>query len=202
MVGGGARYGSVMRLVDGPRHVTVRVTGYQSPESPSRLWRYSWLAVEGDADDGRHVWSFRFPALSSSDAPRVGPWLRSVAVWLDDPEGEPPGRLAFSEPNLAFRVLRETTQVRVTVSQEFSPSPVPASRGDYDIDMGLTAGSLRAAADEWDEECRPFPDVLATFGPELTDELQVELLAEVARWRAERLRREATQAEGAEPVSG
>ena len=188
-----------MRLEDGPRYFVVQVTGYQSPESPSRLWRYSWHAVEGKADDGRHAWSFRFPALTCSDSPRVGPWLRAVAAWLDDPECSTPAPLSFGEPNLAFRVLPESGQLRITVSQEFSPLPSPESRALYDIDLELTAGDLRAAADDWDEESHPFPDVAATFGPELKKELEDELLTEVARWREERLRREAQQS-GTQPT--
>lgn len=153
-----------MRLRDPDgNHLALRVTGYQFPDAEDPQQRYSWHMVEGSASRSGSSWAFRFPALACDETPRVGHWLRLVADWLDAGGlGRPPADEEFIEPNLSFSVLGQAESGTATIDfgldQEFQ---APAGRhpgGRTSLHLNLTGEQLRAAAAEWDDECRPFPD--------------------------------------------
>jgi hypothetical protein len=151
------------------------VDGYQFPDADDPAQRYSWHIVSGRAQCRYGQWSFRWQALTCDESPRIAKWLRQVADWLDaDPGhdrtkwlfGDRPRHLAFTEPNLTFRVGGETGRravVRVDLDCEFRPPwhlrPGRYGRDEYSLRLVVTSEELRAAAAAWDGEVASFPDL-------------------------------------------
>lgn len=157
-----------MRL-GAPAHVlTLQVTGYQFPDAEDLRQRYSWHMIEGEATCARGTWRFRYPALTCDESPRIPAWLDDVAACAElYPQGRQPGALKFTEPNLGFSVagcqLGEAV-LKIALDLEFQP---PWHRrkeaGDpFCLMLRMTAGQLRSAAREWDDEIARYPDGTAT----------------------------------------
>jgi hypothetical protein len=153
-----------MRLTGSADALTLRITGYQFPDAKDPRKRFSWHMADGEAACPRGSWSFRFPALTCDESPRISAWLREVADCADrSPVNGPPGVLEFTEPNLRFGVARcqpGEAILQVALDLEFQP-PWHQRReaGDpFCLVMHLTAGQLRSAAGQWDEEIASYPD--------------------------------------------
>ncbi|MEV6265868.1 hypothetical protein AB0L64_01795 [Kribbella sp. NPDC051936] len=150
-----------MRLVDGDGlGLDLGVTGYQFPDAADPGKRFSWHMVEGAAFAPTGRWQFRYPALTCDETPRVSAWLRDAAIG-----GGQPG-LAFTEPNLAFRVVgRSSGQVTLNIELDLEFSPPwerRRSAGDpFILAVSIPRQGLIVAADAWDQETAPFPDGLA-----------------------------------------
>lgn len=146
-------------------YLELEVIGYQFPDAAEPGLRYSWHMLAGEARRSGISWSFRFPALTCDETPRVSGWLREVAACLDTREHTPPADLAFTEPNLRLR-LRSLegghALVQVDLDQEFR-LPTEMKRGDPPTTLLLTVTSdeLHQAAHQWDVERMPYPDGLA-----------------------------------------
>lgn len=69
--------------------------------------------------------------------------------------------LTFTEPNLVFTQVAVTgsAAVEVNLDQEFRPSwSRYTGAPPFTLAMDTDPSRLRAAADAWDEERRPYPD--------------------------------------------
>jgi hypothetical protein len=157
--------------------LTLHLDGYQFADAADLRKRHSWHLPRGTARCQYGEWSFRWQALTCDESPLISGWLRRVADWLDTAPGQDrmdpreqykdgPPDLGFMEPNIRFRVegeLDRTAVVRIDLDLEFRPPwHLPPGRyvGDeYSLRLRLTAGHLRAAADEWDQEVAAFPDL-------------------------------------------
>lgn len=115
----------------------------------------SELVVEGvvDTPDGRS-WRFRDACLTRAEAAALGGWLLRAAKG----RLEPPDRLAFAVPALAF-TLDEHDEGRPRITVGFSLAAAPSWLGeerqrtfDYPVTLELTADSLEAAAVAWERE--------------------------------------------------
>src|SRR5690348_9502166 len=155
-----------MRLAESADALVLRVTGYQFPDAEDLRKRYSWHMVEGEAACQRGAWSFRFPALTCDESPRISVWLREVAGDAgQSPVSGQSDVLKFTEPNLRFSVAGSQpggAVLQVALDLEFKP-PWHRRRaaGGHDpfcLVMHLTAEQLRSAAGEWDEEIARYPD--------------------------------------------
>jgi hypothetical protein len=147
--------------------LALTVTGYQFPDAEDPQQRYSWHMVEGAASRAGSSWEFRYPALTCDETPRVGQWLRAVADWLDSESqaAQPPTDKEFMEPNLSFSVAGlagpGTATVEIGLEQEFQAPEGYRPGRRTPLRLNLTAEQLRTAAAEWDDEIRPYPDLLA-----------------------------------------
>jgi hypothetical protein len=153
-----------MRLAGSADELTLRITGYQFPDAEDLRKRYSWHMAEGEAACPRGSWRFRFPAFTCDESPRISAWLREVADYAErSPESGQPGILEFTEPNLRFAVAGHQpgeAVLQVALDLEFQP-PWHRRRAAGDpfcLVMHLTAGQLRSAARQWDEELARYPD--------------------------------------------
>jgi hypothetical protein len=147
--------------------LTLRITGYQFPDAENPRKRYSWHLVEGEAACPQGSWSFRFPALTCGESPQISAWLRAAADCADrSPVGGRPDVLEFTEPDLRFSATEcqsGEADMEIALDLEFQP-PWHQRReaGDpFCLVMRLTAGQLRSAAREWDEEIAKYPASLA-----------------------------------------
>jgi hypothetical protein len=162
-----------MRLGDSNGYALgLTVVGYQFPDASNPQQRYSWHMVAGEACSLEGTWTFRYPALTCDESPRVSAWLRAAADWLetgdaDAPRARLPNPLTFTEPNLAFRAVPHALPgsliLEVDLDLEFQPPwrhRGPA--GDpFTLSINANAKHLRDAATSWDEERAPYPDGLA-----------------------------------------
>jgi hypothetical protein len=150
--------------------LTMRVTGYQFPDAEDLRQRFSWHLVQGDANCAQGAWTFRYPALTCEESPRISAWLDRVADLADPYSGtgepaSPPGALAFTEPDLSFRVAGYPpgrAVLEVALDLEFQP-PWHRRRGIGDpfrLIADVTAAQLRAAAATWYDEIASYPDSL------------------------------------------
>ena len=91
--------------------VDIRVVGYQFPDADDRAKRCSWHIVEGTATCAEGSWSWRYPALTCDESPRLSAWLREVADAVESgPAGAggtagPMATLSFLEPNLSLTLV-------------------------------------------------------------------------------------------------
>jgi hypothetical protein len=153
--------------------VDIRVAGYQFPQAEDPRQRCSWHMVEGTAICSEGSWRFRYPALTCDESPAVATWLRRFAedaVPTESGAGPALGRaaLTFTEPNLSLAVVERRPEARpeaavlqIGLDLEFSP-PWRRSRIAGDSLLLLcrqTHQQLRAAADEWEQEIAPYPDI-------------------------------------------
>ena len=106
------------------------------------------------------------PALTCDETPRVAQWLRAVADWLDSESqaAQPPTDKEFMEPNLSFSVVGlagpGAATVEIGLEQEFQAPQAYRPGRRTPLRMNLTVEQLRTAAAEWDDESRPYPDLL------------------------------------------
>jgi hypothetical protein len=173
-----------MRLVGaGGDELELSIVGYQFPEADDPRLRFSWHMVEGRAVAGHQRWSFRWPALTCDESPRLAAWLRAAAAWADtdadtrsdtntraDTEpGEPhpdaphPGALAFTEPNLSLAVLDRGVTVRVGLDLELRPPSTQTTGAGHPtiLHLDLRPDDLRRAARDLDADIVRYPDGLA-----------------------------------------
>src|ERR1700749_5115733 len=113
----------LLKDADGPNRLLIRVTGYQFPDAPDPVRRFSWHMVGGEArcqEGGRR---FDWQALTCDESPRVSAWLREVAGSVAQRRALP-GALQFLEPNLMFRAFPPDggrPQIQVSLDLEFQP---------------------------------------------------------------------------------
>jgi hypothetical protein len=149
--------------------VDMRVVGYQFPDADDPAKRRSWHMVEGTATCAEGSWSWRYPALTCDESPRLSAWLRDVADELDpglaDAGGTvgPAATLTFLEPNLSLRVVgraRKAALIDIGLDLEFAPpwQPPRAAGNPYHIRCEVDREHLLQAADDWDAEIAPYPD--------------------------------------------
>jgi hypothetical protein len=152
--------------------IEIRPTGYQFGANPRAQvgtdWDANWLVVRGDVKTTEGVaWTFVDPCLTTWEAQELAAWLHGVvdgsvpstADWAEET-----GLLHFTEPNLAFSLEQRTNgraRLRVHLSLEASPPWLHGSdRPDlfeYFLVVDLSTEDLAAAAEEWDNDCKPFP---------------------------------------------
>ncbi|MEW1957169.1 hypothetical protein [Kineococcus sp. NPDC059986] len=148
------------------------LTGYQYPgrDDPGG-WDANWLVVHGEVrtSDGES-WSFDDPSLTTWDAQELQRWLHAAAEGhvdpVDDAQADGTGRLAFTEPNLAFSiaaVVGHETLLRVHLSAEAVSGRPGWTRETapelyaYTVPFRLHHDALRTAAQEWDRDVEAFP---------------------------------------------
>jgi hypothetical protein len=127
--------------------------GVEAPGDPAELDDWDdWLVVfvEAGVAEGR-TWSFRDPCLTTGEA-------RDLALWLRSGDGED-AALAFTEPNLAFRVAAARSVLEVDFSHESLPPWLPGVGlwRVYSLRLEVSAGALAAAAEQWAGEIAAFP---------------------------------------------
>ena len=137
--------------------LSLSVSGYQFPDAEDLRKRYSWHMLSGEARSAEGSWDFEWQALTCDESPRVSAWLRAAA------SQEGPAPLSFLEPNLRFRLAGDAVGLvlEVDLNLEFLP---PWNRHRYageptTLQIAVDSEGLRAAADAWDEERAPFPDL-------------------------------------------
>ncbi|GAA0897280.1 hypothetical protein GCM10009557_71880 [Virgisporangium ochraceum] len=135
--------------------VDMRVVGYQFPDADDPAERCSWHLVEGTATCDEGSWSWRYPALTCDESPRLSAWLRDVAVGSA-------GSLSFLEPNLTLTLVgrtRNAALIEIGLDLEFAPPwrPRRAAGTPYRISCDVHREQLLRAADDWDAEIAPYP---------------------------------------------
>lgn len=156
----------IVRLVaDDENALELSVAGYQFPEAEDPTKRYSWHVVTGQATSDGESWTFRYPALTCEESPRLSAWLRAVADATGNrrsPPGQP--RIQFTEPNLTLEVVRSDQGdplLKVDLDLEFrAPNRRTNHRAGSPsvLHLRLSPDQLRTAAAEWDDEVARYPD--------------------------------------------
>jgi hypothetical protein len=148
----------------GGDEIELAIVGYQFPEADDPRQRFSWHVVEGRAVAGRERWSFRWPALTCDESPRLAAWLRAAGA----DAGSGPGPLTFTEPNLSFAVVDRGDGGRVTLQVGLDlelrpPSARNAKRAGRPtlLHLDLHPDDLRRAARDLDADIARYPDGLA-----------------------------------------
>ena len=156
--------------------VDLRPVCYEYEQEPAAdsagegepVWDANWLVIRGQvrAADGRE-WTFRDPCLTTWEAERLLEWLQALGC------GEVRKALAFTEPNLGFRVDAqddERVRLRVHFSAESLPpglrtpdartpdARTPGRRtAGYDVPLDVGRADLADAARTWAVDCQAFP---------------------------------------------
>jgi hypothetical protein len=149
--------------------VDMRVIGYQFPDANDPAKRCSWHMVEGTASCADGSWSWRYPALTCDESPRLSAWLRDVGDAVASGlsvAGHPVGRMAtlrFLEPNLSLTVVgwaRKAVVIDIGLDLEFAPpwQPRRAAGNPYRVRCDVDREHLLQAAEDWDAEIAPYPD--------------------------------------------
>jgi hypothetical protein len=145
--------------------VTLDIEDYQFPEAADPNQKYSWHMIKGRADRAGASRSFRYPALTCDETPKLSVWLRAVADWVEG-VAERVEPLRFTEPNLGFDLIQEepstVASIRITLEQEFvAPEDTRAGKHASHVLLAVGAAHLRAAAADWDLAFEQYPDRLA-----------------------------------------
>jgi hypothetical protein len=131
-------------------------------------WDANWLVVRGDVKTAEsREWTFADPCLTTWQARKFGAWLHAVVDGSVPPVADwsvEAGLLHFTEPNLALSLeerTEERVRLRIHLSLEASPpwlqEPDRPALFDYFLVIDLSIEDLAAAAEEWDNDCKPFP---------------------------------------------
>lgn len=161
-----------MRLgANGGGVLDLSIVGYQFPDADDPQKRHSWHMVQGRADTGPEAWDFRWQALTCDEGPKLAAWLREVATVSalgGTTPAEGPGRMLFTEPNLAFEVasyVRDAIVIKVELDLEFrAPSNKPNHYAGHPniLHIDTSAVQLVTAAADWESDLLQYPDGLAT----------------------------------------
>jgi hypothetical protein len=152
----------LLKDAGGPDRLTIRVTGYQFPDTPDPARRFSWHMVGGEARCQHGSWRFHWQALTCGESPRISAWLRQAALSVTQ-QAELPAPLQFLEPNLMFRALppgKGTARIQVSLDLEFQPPWHQRQHAGDPVTLSFATGEkqLRQAAEQRDAERSPFPD--------------------------------------------
>lgn len=80
--------------IAGVARLSLRVVGYQYPESVWAARGSDWLVIEGTVEDGDDRWEFCDPCLKVEE-------LESLIAWFEDASTNP-ASIEFTEPLLSF----------------------------------------------------------------------------------------------------
>lgn len=152
--------------------VEIRPINYQfgaNPQAaPGTDWDANWLVIRGEVKtaDGAG-WSFTDPCLTTWETRELGSWLRGVANGIVAPApdwSEGKGLLVFTEPNLALSLEQRTNgrlRIRIHLSLEALPPWVTGANKpdlfEHLLVLDISSDDLATAAEEWDNDCAPFP---------------------------------------------
>ena len=141
--------------------ISLSPIGYQFPDMKVGDWHdLNWLRIAGKVEAPDGSWSFNDPCMLTTEAARLGEWLREAADGKVQPTapnatGEIYPSCDFTEPNVAFGVeVREAGDVILRV--HFSLESAPPWSGDEQrvvshqvfVRCWLSEESLRRSADE------------------------------------------------------
>lgn len=142
------------------------IEGYQFPEASNPHQRFSWYMIGGRATTAEEEWTFRWQALTCDEPPRISAWLRRAASWTEGEAPDVPGRLTFTEPNLAFDTttrIGNLARLEVALDYEFGPPTRTVGRRRPGREPGVVrievhGDDLRSAAEQLDEDIARYPD--------------------------------------------
>lgn len=148
--------------------IELRPVGYEYLPSPdSNWWDLNWLNIAGQVSCSQGSWTFTEPCLLTTEALQIASWLEGAADGVVKPtEANASGVIwpdpYFVEPNLALGLAATAVGevvLRVFFSLESAP-PWLTSRGPYQfhLECRLSQEAIRAAARQWTEELRLFPE--------------------------------------------
>lgn len=142
--------------------IELRIVGYQFPEATDELDR-NWLNISVKVDTGQENWEAEDPSLLTWE-------LRSMVHWFERlTEGKKPRykHLAFTEPNLSFKLLNRSTEplkrIRILFDMELRPRP-PQEGRSYFVDIVADNTELHRIARELEKELACHPERTATKG--------------------------------------
>jgi hypothetical protein len=144
----------------------LEIVGYQFPEIADDEWDSNWLLIRTRASTTGGAWTSVDPGLLTGEVAGLAAWLQGIAVG-----SEAEAELSFVEPNLEFELVErqeERARVRVWFEQESRPAWAPRARvGERDVcvDLAVSRGDLRRAAEDLQEELRRFPRRGPVRGP-------------------------------------
>jgi hypothetical protein len=149
----------------GPNRLTIQVTGYQFPDAPDLVKRFSWHMVGGQAQCQEGSWRFHWQALTCGESPQVSTWLTGVADAVTRPRLLP-GPLRFLEPNLQFRACAAgDSRVEILVGFDLEFQPPWHERHEagkpFTLPFTMREADLRQASRQWNAERAPFPGCVA-----------------------------------------
>ena len=154
---------------DGVDALEIVISGYQFPDAEDPRKRYSWHMITGRAANTGESWTFRYPALTCDESPRVSTWLRHVARWHQDSGTEVrPAKLTFTEPNLTLDIVgrpARSVAFDVELDLEFR-SPRNSTQREAGatpnlLHLTMTSEALLTAAVDWEQDLARYPDLLA-----------------------------------------
>lgn len=164
--------GLVRLLSQDGASVEVRPVRYQygaNPQAPAGTdWDANWLVIRGEirTADGRE-WTFTDPCLTTWEVREIPIWLRSAANGLVQPApnwSDEEELLHFTEPNIALSLQAYAggrAQIRVHLSIEAAPPWLDGTNRpemfEYFLLLDLKIEELITAAEEWANDCEPYP---------------------------------------------
>jgi hypothetical protein len=161
-----------MELVDksGTARLVLYPVRYEYEKTIGDEWDDNWLVIAGEAVFEGLDWSFQEPILLVDEAAEIANWLERVSTRIEAPVtadriGTDDDSLAFTEPNLAFSLLRyghATATLQVHFSLESRP-PADSGGGDYfsdhpfSVEMEITLAAAAIAARIWRNQIAAYP---------------------------------------------
>lgn len=151
--------------------VSLRPIRYQFPHTEKGNWDdLNWLVIAGEVESSDGSWTFQDPCLQTTEACRLGGWLReaadgSIAPGEPDEAGDISPDLGFIEPNIAFGLeARDGGDVSLRVY--FSLESAPPWSGEerrtvshrFFVRCWLSEDALRLSADDWMSALEGFPE--------------------------------------------
>ena len=161
-----------MELIDmsGAARLALRPVRYEFEKTIGDEWDDNWLVIAGEVVFEGRDWSFHEPILLVDEAAEIANWLERVATRVEAPTaaeriGTHDDSLTFTEPNLAFSLLRYG-QATATIKVHFSleSRPLNDSEGEdhfsdhpFSVAMEITLAAAASAAVIWRQQISAYP---------------------------------------------
>ena len=147
----------MLTLASPDSRIELDVRNYQFANAARDGWDAQWLQISGRAQCPRGDWNFVDPCITTFELVGLASWLRQLPLHSAKRE------LVFTEPNLRFKHLTESTGDALLVHFSHEASPPWATESQrfqdgYALQIPFTSISFDDAAGSVEALCRKFPE--------------------------------------------
>ena len=137
--------------------VELKITNYQFPENQEGDWDENWLNIYLKVDSKVGKWQTIDPSLTTWEFQEIIEWFDKLSK-----DKEPEFRLlTFTEPNLSFELLNESTENEKLIRIKFDLECRPKSATDdkeYFIDISADKDELITIKERLKDELNEYPE--------------------------------------------
>lgn len=137
--------------------VELKITNYQFPENLDGDWDGNWLNIYLKVDSKVGKWQTVDPSLTTWEVQEIIDWLDKLSINI-----EPEYRLiTFTEPNLTFELLNNTTDKQKLIRLKFDLESRPKSATndkEYYVDILAAHEGLKEIIKGLQNEHQKYPE--------------------------------------------